>query len=319
MKNKIFIVGGCGFIGSNLTKFLLEKYPKISIKIIDSLITGNLDYLSEYLDDPRLKIVVENVRNFDNLVKEMKGSDLVIHLAANADIAAASFDPAIDFDNGTILTHNILESMRLNNISKIIYSSGSGVYGDLGNEVIAEDSGPFMPISTYGASKLASESLISAYSYMFEINSTVFRFANVVGPNQTHGVGYDFIRKLRGNNKSLLILGDGNQLKPYIHVSDVINAIDLALLHNFNLRLNTFNLSNFDAISVNDIAEIVIDVMGLKDVILEYTGGARGWKGDVPFYKLDSSKIRAVMGWNHKMNSREAIISSIRSMVGVFG
>jgi UDP-glucose 4-epimerase len=313
--NKIFIAGGCGFIGSNLTKFLLNKYPNCKITIFDSLITGKLSFLSDNLSDDRLKIIVEDLRNFDILVNNMDGSDLVIHLAANADIAAAVLNPAIDFNNGTFLTHNILEAMRINNVKKIIYSSGSGVYGDLGKQLIYEDTGSFMPISTYGASKLASESLISSYSYMFNIKSIIFRFANVVGKYQTHGVGYDFVQKLNSNNKELLILGDGNQLKPYIHVRDVVNAIDISISYVFRDNLNTFNLSNFDFISVNEIARIVFDIMNLENVTIKYSGGSRGWKGDVPYYNLDSSKIRNTLGWTHTMSSKEAIISSIKEII----
>jgi len=310
---KIFLIGGCGFIGSNLTNYLLKKYDFVKIKIVDSMITGKRAFLDTNLSNSKLEIIEDDVINFNNLVKYISGSDMIIHLAANADIASSSINPTIDFKNGTVLTNNVLEAMRLNNISKLIYSSGSGVYGDLGDACIFEDTGSFMPISTYGASKLASESLISSYCHMFNINATVYRFANVVGPNQTHGVGYDFIRKLRNNPKELHILGNGKQLKPYIHVSDVIKAIDLSLFHNFQNKLNTFNLSNMDSISVDEIAKIVIQILKLNDVSITYSGGNIGWKGDVPFYNLDSSKIRSLLSWTHTMSSREAIIDSIKS------
>src|SRR5262249_28223433 len=154
--------------------------------------------------------------------------ELVIHLASNPDIARAASEPAIDFHEGTYLTHNVLEAMRQTRTPLLLYASGSGVYGDLGELEVNEDHGPLLPISTYGASKLAGEALICSYCHMFDLTARVFRFGNVVGPRQTHGVGFDFLRQLLTRPSYLRILGDGTQSKSYVHVSDVVDAALMA-------------------------------------------------------------------------------------------
>src|SRR5215217_1738348 len=159
----------------------------------------------------------------------MAGHHLVVHLASNPDIAAAMVDPRIDFDEGTLLTHHVVEAARRTGAGTIAYASGSGVYGDLGELEADEDHGPLVPVSTYGASKLAGEALISAYAHMFDIQGRAFRFGNVVGRRQTHGVGFDFVRRLAENPSRLAVLGDGSQSKSYILVSDVVRAVLAAI------------------------------------------------------------------------------------------
>ena len=166
-----------------------------------------------------------DVKDLETLIEAARGHDAVVHLASNPDIARAATEPSIDFDEGTLLTHHVLEAMRVAGVERILYASGSGVYGDLGETEADEDWGPLVPISTYGASKLAGEALISAYSFMFGLSGRAFRFGNVVGPRQTHGVGFDFVRALLADPTRLRILGDGTQSKSYIHVDDVIDAM----------------------------------------------------------------------------------------------
>ena len=202
--------------------------------------------------------------------------------------------------------------MRVNNVKNLIYASGSGVYGDVGATVTDEDFSPMLPSSTYGASKLACEALICSYCKMFDMNAGAFRFANVVGPNQTHGVGYDFLRKLRENPGRLEILGDGTQNKSYIYVEAIINAlrvVERGALSGYNY----YNVATLDNITVTEIADITVKIMGLHDVKYCYTGGDRGWKGDVPIVRLDSKKIRR-LGWENKFTTLQAIEMSIMSM-----
>jgi UDP-glucose 4-epimerase len=247
----------------------------------------------------------------------MKDVDLVVHFAANPDIAKAVKQPDIDFWEGTYLTQNILEAMRINKVPNMLYTSGSGVYGEVPGQAFSESFGPCFPISTYGASKLACEALISSYSYMFSIKARGFRFANVVGPRQTHGVGYDFIRRLREDPSCLRILGDGTQSKSYIHVDDVIRAM-LLVYENGQKSENlfdVFNVATDDYITVTEIANVACEAAGLnsKDVIYQYTGGDRGWKGDVPQVLFNVEKIKT-LGWSAQRNSRQAITDSIRTM-----
>ncbi|HWI73249.1 MAG TPA: NAD-dependent epimerase/dehydratase family protein, partial [Baekduia sp.] len=219
-----FIAGGAGFIGSHMTRRLLED-PAQEVVVFDNLSSGTKDYLDGVLDDERLTFVTGDLQDLDATVAAIEGCDRMFLYAANPDIAKAVTEPTIDFWQGTYLTNNAIEAARVAGVKKIIYSSGSGVYGDRGEEAVVEDVGGMHPVSTYGASKLACEAMMSAYSHMFGLDVVVFRFANVVGPRQTHGVTYDFVRKLRDDPTRLTILGDGQQSKSYIHVSDVVDAM----------------------------------------------------------------------------------------------
>jgi UDP-glucose 4-epimerase len=303
-----FIAGGAGFIGSHLTHELLSR-PDNEVVVFDNLVSGAVDHLEGLLDNPLLTLVHADLRELEQVRLAMRDADHVYLFAANPDIAAAVDDPSIDFWHGTYLTHNVLEAMRLNGVNRITYSSGSGVYGDRGMQVVDEQFGPLIPVSTYGASKLGCEALLAAYSHMFGINAVIFRFANVVGARQTHGVTYDFVRRLRKNPTELRILGDGSQSKSYIHVSDVISAM-LTLTDRRWTGYDIFNAGTGDYITVAEIAELVIARMGLTGVHLKYTGGPRGWKGDVPIVRFRSDKL-AALGWRPTHGSASALLDSI--------
>jgi UDP-glucose 4-epimerase len=199
--------------------------------------------------------------------------------------------------------------MRINGVPRITYASGSGVYGDLGLQEVDESFGPLVPISTYGASKLACEAMLAAYTHMFGIHAAVFRFANVVGARQTHGVTYDFVRRLRENPTRLTILGDGSQSKSYIHVSDVVAAMTMLTDQGWE-GFEVFNAGTGDYISVTEIADLAVERMGLRDVDYIYGGGSRGWKGDVPVVRFRSDKLVS-RGWRCKYMSRDALADSI--------
>ena len=311
-----FIVGGAGFIGSHLVRNILNKEKKARVVIYDNFTSGKMWHLEDVKNDRRLKIIKNDIKNLRALTTSMKETDVVYHFASNPDIAKAMIQPDIDFWEGTYLTNNVLEAMRINKIKKILYASGSGVYGDTGYLNVEEDYPLKLPISTYGASKLGCEALICSYCYLFGMEGVAFRFANVVGPNQTHGVGFDFIKRLLKSPTELLILGDGSQSKSYIYIDDVISALRRLEKRKIN-KFEYYNVSTLDYINVKEIADIVIGVMGLKSVNYKYTGGKRGWKGDVPIIRLNSRKIRK-SGWKNKYNSREAIYKSIESMYGKF-
>lgn len=308
---KYLIVGGAGFIGSHVVRLLLQDDSN-KVAIFDNFSSGKMHHLETVKDNKNLKIIKADIKDIETLKKAMEGIDVVYHFASNPDISKAVTHPDIDFWEGTYLTNNVLEAMRINNVINLIYSSGSGVYGDAGYNEADEDYSPMLPISTYGASKLACEALISAYCFMFDMNAGVFRFANVVGPNQTHGVGFDFIRKLQNNNKILEILGDGRQSKSYIYVNDIILALRM-IEQNYLKGYVYFNVATKDYITVKDIADIVVDVMDLKNVEYKFTGGDRGWKGDVPVVRINSEKIRK-LGWQNRYSSKESIYESVKSM-----
>jgi len=312
---RIFVSGGAGFIGSHLLSALLQDAATERVVIFDNFSSGQLSYIQESANDPRVKIVEADLKELSAVVSAMAGCGAVFHLAANPDIAKAVTQPDIDFWEGTYLTQNVLEAMRVTNARKILYTSGSGVYGENPAVAFAEDYGPCVPISTYGASKLACEGLIAAYSHMFGLTGRAFRFANVVGPRQTHGVGYDFIRRLQADPMRLRILGDGTQKKSYVHVEDILAAIRLADASATG-SYDVFNVATDDYITVADIADLAVKVSGLapEKVQYEITGGDRGWKGDVPIVRFDCSKIRA-LGWKAQRTSAEAVTDAMRAML----
>jgi UDP-glucose 4-epimerase len=309
------LVGGAGFIGGHFVDRLLAAQSVERVTVYDNFSSGRPWHLEAHGESPRLSVVRADVADLDRLAEAMRDHDEVIHLASNPDIARAVTDPTVDFHQGTCLTHNVVEAMRLSGVSRILYASGSGVYGELGEVEAAEDHGPMRPISTYGASKLAGEALICAYGHMFGCSACVFRFGNVVGPRQTHGVGFDFLRQLLAEPGRLRIQGDGTQSKSYIHVSDVVEAVLLASAATRS-GLSTYNVATGDSITVREIADLAVRCAGLPAGGTEYrfTGGDRGWKGDVPVVRLDTSRIRT-LGWLPSMSSREALCSSMLEML----
>ncbi len=312
---RVFIAGGAGFIGSHFTDRLLCDRSVEQVTLFDNFSSGREWHYQHHAGDSRLAVVRADIKDMAALERAMAGHDTVIHLASNPDIARAATEPDIDFREGTYLTQNIVEAMRRTGTGRLLYASGSGVYGDLGEHEAQEDHGPLIPVSTYGASKLAGEALIASYCYMFDLTACAFRFGNVVGPRQTHGVGFDFVRRLRAQPESLRILGDGTQSKSYIHVQDVIEAV-LTANRQIKHPFNVYNVATGDYITVTEIAQLAIQVCGLEEskVRMEYTGGNRGWKGDVPVVRLNTDRVRS-LGWTCRRTSRQALCTAMNSML----
>jgi UDP-glucose 4-epimerase len=312
-----FISGGLGFIGSNLVKRLLTHKTTEKVVVYDNEKSGLQAFLSSCLTDSRLRIVIGDIHQKQLLAESMREIDTVFHLAANPDISKAESEPTLDFHEGTELTQNMLEAARINKVQRFIFTSGSGVYGEVRDQVFSESYGPCFPISPYGAAKLGSEALISAYCHMFKMNGLAFRFANVVGPNQTHGVGYDFVRKLIADNKKLIVLGDGTQKKSYIYITDVLDAIEQVIGRQPNtIAFDIYNIATNDYVTVNEIADIAIESMGIQknSLTIHHSGGDRGWNGDVPKVLFDTEKVRS-LGWTNKYTSRDALTRSVQEMI----
>jgi UDP-glucose 4-epimerase len=309
---RYFITGGAGFIGSNMTDRLLN-YNSNEVTVYDNFCSGQMSYIEHHLQNKSFRLIKGDLLDLPLLKKSIVGHDFVFHFAANPDIAKSMLETDLDLRLGIIATYNVVESMRTAGVKMLAYSSGSGVYGDVGLTQTAENFGPLLPISMYGASKLGAEGVISAFCGMFDLQAWIFRFANVVGPRQTHGVGFDFIRKLKKEPHTLQILGDGSQSKSYIHVTDVIDAM-LFVIEKQRRNVNVFNVATDDYITVNEIAEIVTEEMKISDVKFEHTGGSRGWKGDVPVVRFDIEKIHK-LGWVSKHSSKQAIRLSIQSLL----
>jgi UDP-glucose 4-epimerase len=308
---RAFVTGGAGFIGSHLVDKLLSI--GYNVTSYDNLSSGNKDFFKYHLNNNNFKFIKGDLLDQNSVKKAIKNNDVVFHIAANPFVRLGEKQTRLDLEQGAIATYNTLEAMRLNNIRKIVFSSSSVVYAETPDISIPETYGPTLPISLYGAGKLAAEGLISAFCGTFGFQTWIFRFANVVGSRGTHGVIVDFIDKLKNNPKELEILGNGKQQKPYLHVSDIVDGILFGLKHS-NEQINLFNLGCNSNTTVTKIAEMTVEEMGLSNVKFKYTGGTRGWPGDVPRFQLDISKINK-FGWNEKYSSDDAVRKAIREIL----
>jgi UDP-glucose 4-epimerase len=308
---KAFVTGGAGFIGSHLVDKLIQKGDFVTV--FDNLSSGKKEFLYDYLENNKFRMVEADLLDFNSVKEEIVNHDVVFHIAANPFVRSGEKQTKLDLEQGAVATYNILEAMRLNNIKKIVFSSSSVVYAETPEISIPETYGPTLPISLYGAGKLAAEGLISAFCGTFGFQTWIYRFANIVGIRGTHGVIIDFINKLKLNPNVLEILGNGKQQKPYLHVLDVVEGIIFGF-EKSNDQINLFNLGCDSNTTVTRIAEIVVEEMGLSNVKFNYTGGDRGWAGDIPRFQLDADKIKK-LGWNESYTSDEAVRKAIREIL----
>jgi UDP-glucose 4-epimerase len=306
---RYFVTGGAGFVGSHVVDRLMEKGE---VTVYDNLEGGSREFLASHEGKDNFNFVKGDLRDMDALTGAIKGHDLVHHLAANPDVRIGAERPTLDIELGVQITSNLLEAMRHNDIGRIAFSSSSVVYGEAETFPTPEDYGALMPISMYGAAKLGCEGLISAYCHTFGMQAWIYRFANVIGPRGTHGVLVDFIKKLKADPTRLEILGNGKQRKSYLTVEDCVDGV-MFVIENSKEPVNIYNLGSQDQITVSRIAEIVVEELGLKDVRFEYTGGDRGWAGDVRFMLLDTGKVRA-LGWSPSTDSEGAVRHAMKSL-----
>lgn len=303
---KAFITGGAGFIGSNLADRLLAEGHEVVV--FDNFSTGQQAFVAHNLAKPEYLLVEGDVLEKAHLTKAMRDCDFVFHFQANADVRGGINNTGIDLEQNIIGTHNVLEAMKINSISSIAFASSATVYGEPDIIPTPENIAP-VQTSLYGASKYAAEGLIQAYCEYFEMKSWIFRFVSFMGPRYTHGVIFDFMKKLKNNPDSLPILGDGSQKKSYLHVADGIEAI-LTAIKESDDKCNIFNLGNSEWISVTELADLVCETLSLTDVSYNYSGGIRGWKGDTPFVHLDIGKITST-GWKPEYSVRETIRDTV--------
>mgnify|MGYP000054747116 CR=1 FL=1 len=312
---RALVTGGAGFIGSHLIDNLLDS--GYDVRVIDNLSSGNLEFITGHIGAGSVEFVKGDITVMDDVLSVMDDVDCVFHLAANPDIRLGTRVTDTDLKEGTIATYNILESMRIKGVQKIVFASSSVVYGEDAPMPTPENHGPCLPISLYGASKLACEGLITSWCGTFNIQSWIFRFANIIGERGTHGVIFDFIHKLKKDSSRLEVLGNGLQEKSYMEVKDCVHAI----MHVFatrNEKINLFNLGSHDTCSVRRIAEIVIDESGYEDVSIEYTGGDRGWAGDIPRAMLSIEKMLST-GYDVEYNSEAAVRHTAKSLIEEIG
>lgn len=306
--NKVFVTGAAGFIGSNLVDRLLKD----GYKVVgwDNLSTGRIRFLEEALKNPNFTLIQGDNMDVDSLSNAMIGCDTVFHLAANADVRFGLNHPSKDLNQNTIATFNVLQAMQNCGIKRIVFSSTGSVYGE--SDVIPTPENAPFPIQTslYGASKVAGESLIQAYSEGYEFESYIFRFVSILGERYTHGHIFDFYKQLLDHPEYLNVLGDGTQRKSYLYVKDCVDAI----LHILSLpsqnKVNIYNLGTDEYVQVNDSVKFIINHLGLNPEI-RYSGGNKGWIGDNPFIFLDTKKIRNT-GWQPKLTIEQGVISTLK-------
>lgn len=303
----VFVTGGAGFIGSHI----VDRFLGMGCRVVayDNLATGRQEFLIPASANPAFRLVMGDTLDQDSLTRAMKGSELVCHLAANADVRFGLTHPQKDLQQNTQATSCVLEAMRANGVRKIVFSSTGSIYGEAAVIPTPEDA-PF-PVQTslYGASKLAAEGLIEAYCEGYGMQGWIFRFVSILGERYTHGHVFDFYEQLREHPDRLHILGDGQQRKSYLYVHDCIDAILLAL-DKADGKVNIFNLGTDEFCQVNDSVRWIAETLGVSPR-LTYGGGNRGWVGDNPFIFLDCKKIRA-LGWKPKLSIREGICRTLQ-------
>jgi len=305
----ILVTGGAGFIGSHLVERILVKGE--SVVCVDNFLLGKKQHLKDALKNENFKLCIFDLldlNELDALFKKEK-FDFVYHLAANSDIQAGVESTNRDLQLTFLITYNILECMRKYNVGKILFTSSPTVFG-IHDKSLTEDL-PMKPESLYGASKLASEAYLRAFSSLYNIQTWILRLSNMVGERTTHGILFDFLEKIKNNSKELIVLGDGNQNKPYMYVHELIDSM-FFIIKNAQERFNVFNVGPKDGVSVSVIAELFLEKFGSGQKI-KYTGGKTGWKGDIPYYSHNSIKLNT-LGWEPILSSKYAVRKAINKM-----
>lgn len=304
------VTGGAGFIGSHIVDALVEKGDRVLV--IDNLSAGKTENIMHHLDSGKTELLQADLLD-DGWQESISGADRVFHIAADPDVRASAFSPEKVYENNVHATEKVLEAMRVHGVKEIVFTSTSTVYGEADVIPTPEDYSPMIPISIYAASKLACEAMIAGYSYTYGMKSWVFRFANIIGERSNHGVIWDFYHKLKENSDELEVLGDGKQIKSYLSVDVCVAAVLFAVEHSGD-PFNFFNIGSEDWIDVTAIAEIVADEMDLSKVGFRYTGGDRGWVGDVPKMQLGVDKLKA-LGWMPGTGSAESVRKAVRALI----
>jgi UDP-glucose 4-epimerase len=311
----ILVTGAAGFIASNLIPRLLERGDHVAGA--DNFFLGKHAYVHQHPNFAFHEMDLLDLERVVALMDEFR-PDRIWHLAANSDISYGTKYTDFDLKGGTLVTYNVLEAMRRTGVKEIVFSSSGAVYGEPDIMPTPENYGPILPISLYAASKVACESLITAYAHNYDIRAWIYRFGNIVGPNPTHGVIHDFVLRLRDDPTRLVVLGDGTQAKPYVYVEDCLDGMEFGIEH-ADGHVAVHNLAVDDQTSVREITDWTIEAMGIDraSIDVQYGDSPRGWRGDVPQVKLDTRRLTG-LGWRPQRSSAEAVRQAIADTVAQF-
>jgi UDP-glucose 4-epimerase len=309
---KMLVTGGAGFIGSHLVDRLVDEGYKV--RVVDNLSSGRTENLRRHIDSNAIELLIGDLKDPQTALRSVENVDTVFHFAANPEVRVSSIDPETHFNENIVATFNLLEAMRKKNVREIVFASSSSVYGE-SNDIPVDENAPIKPVSVYGASKASCETLIHAYSKLYRIKAVILRYANVVGPRLRHGVIWDLINKLIKNPRELEILGDGRQIRSYIYIDDAIEATIIAWRET-DADYEVYNIGNEDWITVDEVADHIIEVVGLNNVNKIYKPLLHGigWPGDVKRIALKIGKIKR-LGFKPAMNSREAVRTTVRMLL----
>ncbi len=318
VQTKCLVTGGAGFIGSHLIDLLLADPSVEEVRVLDNFSSGRREHLAHHEGNSRLKIHAVELLEAQKIQPFFEGVTTVFHLAANPDARWGIENTRLDLEQETIVTYNVLEAMRLKKVPEIIFSSSGTVYGDVGTTETYEGLGPCLPTSLYGAGKLASEGLISAFCCTFGTRAVIFRFGNILGERTTHGAAFDFIRQLVKNSAELKVLGNGFQAKPYVYVRDLVAGLMFGKKKCAEMeasKFEVFNLAPGAASSVRFIVSELIKQLGFADrTKVNYGQSPQGWPGDVPQSRMSSAKLAAA-GFSLPRSSDEAVTLAINRII----
>jgi len=311
MRDLALVTGGAGFIGSHLVDRLVADGWRV--RVVDNLSSGRLENLAKHRGNPDVDVTVGDLKDPETCLRAVEGVDVVYHFAANPEVRVSTTDPEIHFRENVVATFNLLEAMRRRGVGELVFASSSSVYGEPESIPVDEDA-LMRPVSVYGASKAACESLIHAYSRLYGIRAVVLRYANVVGPRLRHGVIYDLLAKLKRDKTRLEVLGDGTQVRSYIYIDDAVSATMIAY-ERAGEGFNVFNVASEDWITVRDVVQIIMRELGIENIetVCRPVLHGVGWPGDVKRIALKIDRLK-VSGFKPAMNSSEAVTKTVRAL-----
>ena len=309
----VLVTGGAGFIGSHLAEKLIES--GISVKVLDNLVTGKKKNLENCWNKKNFEFFQQDLANLKN-IDFLENVDTVFHFAADPEVRTGYDKPENSFNENIVNTFNLLQKIKHSKVKKFVFASSSSVYGNANVLPTPENYSPLLPISHYGASKLACEALISSFCHNYDIDGVIIRPANVIGARGHHGLIWDLINKLKNDQTKLEILGNGKQTKSFIHISDVIEGISY-IINNTKEKIEIFNIGSEDSIEIMNVAKIVCKNMNLENIIIQTKENEKngvGWKGDIKKAHLDIRKLKS-LGWNVTLSSIKSADLTSREII----